>query len=299
MSEARGIKGYIIGWLRYLGMVILSGATLAGFILVFFDLAQYLFSSSDFTVQEVSISDTEWVDKQDILARAAIAPGSNIWMVDLDTIRANLVAHPVIREAQVQRVPPRRIHLTIEERLPVAYIHNKNNGLMFGLDKDSVVLPPVDPELIEANAAQKEFSHLLSHPVISGLPSLPLEPGAKIESDSLQNSIKLIEALRLSAPGFYGELAEAQWHENGNLLLHPRRRIGVLVLRNDFSESIAVKINALWNAMETENLRAIYVDARFPENGFAVRWDESEGQEWKRLYQQREMAITNRPQNES
>jgi len=272
-NESPGLFMRFIDWMRYLGMVILSGATLAGFILIFFDLAQYLFHSSDFTVEEVSIVNNNWLEEQEIRARASIAPGSNIWMLDLDHIRANLLEHPIIRDVQVQRIPPRRIHLVIHERAPVVYILNHTNGNMYGVGQDGVMLPPYCP-------------------IVSGIKSVRFEPGYQIEDPSMHITLEFLNHLKKYAPDFYQEVSEARWRENGDLVLHPRRRMGVLVLREEFDASVAQKIGSLWNLLEEKNLRVIYVDARFPNKGVAVRWDESEGQKWKKLYKNGETALT-------
>ncbi len=292
MKSTASLYAAFISWLRYLGMVILSGATVAGFILIFFDIAQYLFRSSDFTVQEVSVANNEWLDEQEIKARASIAPGSNIWMIDLDNIRASLLENPIIREVLVQRIPPSRIHLVVEERIPAVYAMNLKDGKLYGIGEDGVLLPPFSFSLNSQDHLEKNIKRLYECPIISGLNSFPFEPGYQITEKRYQIAVNFLKQLKTHSPIFYGEIVEVCWQDNGNLILHPRRRIGVVVLREEFNVSVAQKLAAFWNVLEEKNLRAIYVDARFPMKGFAVRWDESEGQGWKQLYKNGEAVLT-------
>ncbi|MEW6236164.1 MAG: FtsQ-type POTRA domain-containing protein [Candidatus Omnitrophota bacterium] len=276
------------GLIRYLCRVVLLGATLAGLILIAFDLACYFFDSSDFTVQQITIEGNERVGEAEIIAQAGIAPGANIWLVDMETLGRRLENHPAIRRVSVQRVPPKRIHIVIEERYPVAFLLNAETGLLHGVDEDGFILPPCFDRSYNRKTLteqQADIRLVLSSPLLSGRIPKTFAIGEQLNDLQIRGGLRFLKQLHGGAQEFFAEIAEAEWREDENFVLHPRRRIGVMVLRDLLSPDLDKKISAFWKALTKENLRAIYVDARFPEKGFAVRFDESEGLQWKRLYQ--------------
>lgn len=284
-----------IGFFRFIGWVVLYCATFAGLLLILFDVAHYLFFSSDFTVQEISITPTEWVDREEILSRVSLTPGTNIWLVNREKMQEQLKDHPIIREAVVQRIPPRRIHIVIEERIPVVFALHPEDGQLYGLDREGVILPPLirqDLSIHSAEYLEKQLKRIQTCPLITGAIDLQFWPGEAEPDPRMKPSLQMMQRLRNEAPQFFGELAEVEWKEDDNLYLHPRRRIGVIVLRDMSDRELSKKIAAFWRVLEEKNLRAIYVDARFPDKGFAVRFDESDGDAWKQLYQAEESYLT-------
>ena len=288
----KGLLPSFMDWMadtvRALCRMILLGATVAGAIIFLFDLGRFLINSSDFVVQEITIAGNHRVDQEEIRARSGIAPGTNIWLVNLTELSRRLEKHPMIRRVGVQRFPPHRIHVQIEERAPMALILDPTSTLLYGLDVEGKVLPPILSESFSKESVETREDDVrlaLSSPILSGDISLQYEPGAKIMDSPVPEVLQFFKRLEQCAPEVFSQIAEAQWQKEGNWILHPRRRIGALVLRNLLSPELEKKIKALWRVMEEDNLRAVYVDARFPEKGFAVRWEEGDVERWKRRIQ--------------
>lgn len=277
----------LTGLFRYLCRVFLMGATLAGVILISVDMFRYLFNSSDFSVQEITIDGNERVSQDEILTRAGLAPGANIWLIDLNSLAQRIEAHPAIHRTGIQRIPPHQIHIVVEERAPAAFVLCVTDGAMYGLDREGVVLPPIVDDSFDRRDAgeQKETLALAqSRPLLTGAIDVPCEPGTRVTDERVLAGLELAQTLAESAPGFTAETSEFEFRENGDLALHLKRRVGLIVLRDLNDDNLAIKLNAFWNTLEKEDLRAIYVDARFPIHGFAVRWDERNGATWKKLY---------------
>ncbi len=271
---------------QYACRVFLMGATLAGLILLSVDLFKYLFNSSDFSIQHITIEGTNRIQDDEIRARSGLAKGANLWLVQLDELGRRIEEHPAVHRVAVQRIPPHRIHIVIEERVPAVFALNVKEGRMYGIDRNGVVLPPLFDGLEDQGADdQKEAAQLMrSKPIVSGSVSVPFVPGTVIEDERVLAGLNLAETLRVEAPSLAQQITELEFRDNGNIALHPRRRAGVIVLRDVEAPNLVAQLKAFWNVLETEDLRVIYVDARFPEHGFAVRWDERDGQGWKKLY---------------
>ncbi len=288
------MNGFMSG-LRYICRVLILGAVLAGIILLSFDLICYFFDSSEFTVQDITVEGHSRLLKEEIIAQTGIAQGANIWLLNLDEMEHRLESLPTIRRVGIRRIPPKRIHIAVEERNPIGFFYNKNTGRMSGVDQKGVILPPtVDPSLPHKTLVeeQRDVETALSVPLLTGYLKPPGNAGEQIQDPHWLNILEFLQALKDKAEPLFQEIAEVEWREDENLVLHPQRRIGVIVLRNLNAADLHKKLLAFWRVLEEENLRAIYVDARFPNKGFAVRFDESEGQQWKRLYPSNNNYVT-------
>lgn len=272
--------------LRYGCRVFLMGATLAGVILLSVDLFKYLFNSSDFSIQQITIEGTTRIKEDDILARSGLAKGTNLWLVQLGELGRRIEEHPVVHRVSVQRIPPHRIHIVIEERTPAVFALNAEEGRLYGIDANGVVLPPMLDGAKHRDADEKKaLAEIIeSKPLVSGAISIPFIPGEVIQDERVLAGLKLTQKLFDEAPLLAQEITELEFRDNGNMALHPRRRAGVIILRDVDGPNLVAQLSAFWNVLEKEDLRAIYIDARFPEHGFAVRWDERNGQAWKKLY---------------
>ncbi|MBN2326197.1 MAG: FtsQ-type POTRA domain-containing protein, partial [Candidatus Omnitrophica bacterium] len=219
-----------------------------------------------------------------------IAPGTNIWLLNLDEMSVRLENHPSIRSASVQRIPPKRIHIEIVERRPLAFYLTETGALM-GLDAEGVALPPpasfCDPSPSKP-ISEAEAQTVLSLPMISGDLILPATPGGRIEDSHGLTVLSFLAQLQIQSPDFFREIVQGEFQKDRNFVLHMRRRIGVMILHDLHSPDLIKKILAFWRALEKEDLRAVYVDGRFPEKGFAVKPDVSQSAQWERLYKQHE-----------
>ena len=75
----------------------------------------------DMPVREVTFGGALQRTSQDELQGLSRGISGNLWKLDLDAIRANVKRLPWVRDAEVRRVFPGRVAVTIEEHVPVAY----------------------------------------------------------------------------------------------------------------------------------------------------------------------------------
>ncbi len=275
---------------RTLCRLLILGVSIAGLILLLFDGIGKFFTSSEFTVEEITIQGNRRVTQDEIRALTALAPGTNIWLFDLEELGKRLENHPSIRSATVRRIPPRRIHIDIQERETIAFFLREDGSLM-GLDAGGVAIPP-PPSFRQKTAAQPisemDIQTLLSYPILRGHSSMPQIAGERVTDSGTREALLFLERLQSHCPDFFREIVEGDVKEDGNFVLHLRRRIGIVILRDLASLDLEKKINAFWRVMEEKNLRAVYVDGRFPEKGFAVRVGDPQIERWESLYKPHE-----------
>ncbi|MBD3265037.1 FtsQ-type POTRA domain-containing protein [bacterium] len=284
----------LVGLVKYTCQVILLGATLAGAILLVYDFVVSFFQSPDLIVQELTIEGNSRISENEIRAITEIRQGTNIWLVDLDELAAKLENHPWIKTCGVQRIPPQRIHISVRERVALAYSLNPQDGMLYGLDVEGVILPPLlGPFSLRKSTEEQEeeIKLLLSSPILSGI-ELEYQAGEKVDTPSVLAGLRFLYRLKRECPGLYREIVEAEWRDNGTFALHPRRRIGLIVLKNLEAVDLAKKIGEFWRVLKRKDVRAVYVDARFPTKGFAVRFNEGENANWRKLYKMEQSHIS-------
>jgi len=260
-------------------------AIMAGTMLILIDTGRFFFQSADFTITEISVEGNERISKEEVQSFTEIIPGTNIWLINLSVMQKRITKHPTIAHAYVQRMPPHRLHIRVIERHSIAYIWNEEDGQFYGIDETGVIYTAVSAGNGGGfNRNDPEWNDFLSYPVISTQKELPVRLGQTITMPRALELLRFLQQLKIQAQPFFLELAECEIQKDETIIFHPKRRIGAIIVRNLLSPDLAKKINAFWHVVETHNLRAIYVDARFPRHGMAVRWDESGGSRWKELY---------------
>jgi hypothetical protein len=282
----------------YMCQVIILGATLAGTILWLHNFAITFFESPELIVQELTIDGNQRVSQNEIKLLAQIPFGTKIWMVNLEDMAKRLESHAWIKSCSIQRKPPQRIHISITERQPIVFCLNPEDSLLYGLDTDGTILPGLmGPTLLQKSEAEQEaeIAIVLSHPLLRGV-EMKFEPGSNIHTDQgikkqVVASLQFLDRLKNESPALFAEMVEAEWREDETFALHPRRRVGVVVMKDFSSLDIEKKLAALWQSLEKTDVQAIYIDARFPEKGFAVRFDGQEQENWQRLYQSQKTVL--------
>ena len=119
-----------------------------------YEVTSYLRTSPRFEVRKFSVVGLKRVQEGQVLAKAGFEAGTNVFLVELDEIRAHVEELDWVRYASVQRVLPDQIIIKVVEREPIGLTRIK--GETYEFDIDGVVLTP-DP----ADAS--------SFPVLDGL----------------------------------------------------------------------------------------------------------------------------------
>ncbi len=106
-----------------LGVKLAAGA--AGIVLVslMFVFIHDLFVQSDyFTARHIQVAGNQRVSVEEIRALTGIRPGVNVLSVNLSAARRQLISHPWIAGAEVQRDLPGTLHIRIREHSAVAIV---------------------------------------------------------------------------------------------------------------------------------------------------------------------------------
>lgn len=111
-----------------------------------------------FTIKQVEISGTKRVGKEEIIKLAGLTEQTNLFEVNLDTLKQQIVCHPWIATASIKRALFSTLMVTIVEQDPLAVVNIENLTDII-INTNGQPFKEYDP--------QKDQLHFL--PVISGV----------------------------------------------------------------------------------------------------------------------------------
>lgn len=91
-----------------------------------------------FNIKDINVKNNKNISISNVIETSKISKGNNIFYIDLDSAKKNLLKNPYILEAQIKRKLPSTLVVTIKEREAVFY-GNKGNKY-FVLDRNGAVL---------------------------------------------------------------------------------------------------------------------------------------------------------------
>jgi cell division septal protein FtsQ len=123
----------LISWLALsLGLAMILGGGLFWFIR----------DHAVFHIVAVRVYGAERVPQTELIQLAQIAGGTSLLRIDVERIRTQIMRHPWIREALVQRVYPNALEVIVYERRPTAILESGNGYL---IDAEGYVLGQATP----------------------------------------------------------------------------------------------------------------------------------------------------------
>lgn len=116
------------------GLILLTGAVLA---------YNRLSGSQFFVVKEIELEGAKRASREELLRILAAYKTRGLWQVDLQAIRAAVEKNPWVLEAEIARVLPDALRVTVHEREPIAPWRNANNSIVW-VDREGRSLGELD-----------------------------------------------------------------------------------------------------------------------------------------------------------
>ena len=91
-----------------------------------------------FDPSSVTVSGNRVVPSAEILARASIAPHTNVWLQNTGAAASRIQAIPYVKNVRIRRALPASVHITVTERTPFAVLQDGSSRLL--IDSDLRVL---------------------------------------------------------------------------------------------------------------------------------------------------------------
>jgi len=187
-----------------------------------------------FRVSRISVEGLRLLETEEILALSGIAPGANLYEVDLKDAAARIEAHPMVRSARIVRTPPDGILTVVVERTPLALI---NLETLCGIDEEGVLIP-FHPTFVDL-------------PIITGVTLKVYTLGHPVSEEGLSRCLALLKDARRSAPDL--------WNQTSEVRPGPDR-----IILNLVGDGLEVWMKAEDVPAQAEKLRALETAARWP-----------------------------------
>jgi len=160
-------------------LLLAIAAALFGIVQLFSFTGSLFFSRNPhFELKKIELSSDGRLSSAQLREYADVHPGVNLFAVDFDTVRKNLLAVPLIESIRIQRQLPDTLVIRAVERVAVAQIRWTRRGRPFLVDRHGVVLP-----------ATRTGRAL---PQIEGLKLDKLRPGERIDDSGVQYVLELL-----------------------------------------------------------------------------------------------------------
>ncbi|MDR3305903.1 MAG: FtsQ-type POTRA domain-containing protein [Clostridiales Family XIII bacterium] len=125
----------------------------------------YLAMSSFFDIETITVENNSYFTSAQVAELSGVKKGDNLFKTRTGPVREQLTQNPYIREAEVQRVLPDEIHITVDERSEDVVVRAENAWLV--VDYDGVILRSTDdPPIL---------------PAVDGLTAVNPEPGKALK----------------------------------------------------------------------------------------------------------------------
>lgn len=198
----------VIPWRRLLlgglwGTMAIGSVTML--VAVAYFAARMLFASDYFKVEQIEVKNNQRISREDILALSDIAPGANIFELDLARIGGRIEENPWIADAKVRRMFPDRLVIRVEERNPRAIVRL---DYLYYLDASGKIFKRL------------ERGDRLDFPVISGIDREAFLEGREPLMRQLDNVLRLLEILDGRKIFATGEVSEITLADSGDITLY-------------------------------------------------------------------------------
>ncbi len=207
--------------------------------------AHWVLTTPRLGVAGVEVRGTSRIPAEQILAAAAIEPGTNILRLDARGVVGRVEALPEVRRADVVRELPNRVVISVEERRPFTLVHA---GRLHWLDEEGRLLGLVP----HAVAPQM--------PVVSGLSEEELAALRVAPVPKARAAIALIRALLRSGSGLIAEISEIDMSRKDGPVLYTLDGVEVRLGSEDWEERLA-RLEGVLAQVATQDVRT--VDLRF------------------------------------
>src|SRR5712692_1548614 len=197
------------------------------------------------TALAVAVHGASRVPTAEILAAAAVEPGTSLFRLDPGAVARRVEAIPEVRRADVVREFPNRIVISVEERRPFTLVHS---GRLHWIDEEGRVLG-ASPEAVIPQV-----------PVVSGLSDDELTSMKSAPSPKALAAIALIRALLRTGSALAAEISEIDMSRTDGPVLYTVDGVEVRLGAEDWEERLA-RLEGVLGQVADQDVRA--VDLRF------------------------------------
>ena len=230
-----------VRWIKYGVLALLTMILLVSVVMAY----DKLTGSRLFILKNIDLQGTKQVSRDEVMHLLEPYKSRSLWQLDLKAIRAAVEKNPWVQDAEVARVLPDALRVTIQERRPVAPWRTPNGAVVW-VDRDGRSLG----ELSTNKADQIP-------PIISGLEEGTADEIKVLNRQRMEAYQKLLTELDQSSGKLAEEIDEIKLNDLQAVRLHLlKRHVNVMLGGTDFRVRIERAIKVL-EAIERKDLSAL------------------------------------------
>ena len=198
-----------------------------------------------FALRQVELQGAVHASRDELMRVLRRSVAGGLWQADLGSLRNELERHAWVRDAEVARVLPDTLRVTISERQPFALARRPTGGLVW-VDRDGVVLG--ERSMFKAEAVL---------PLITGLAEGGGEEVAEANRQRLSVYQQLLSELDGGQPPLSEMVDEVNLSDGQDARLRlADRRVTVMVGDRDYRARLGAALKVL-DAIERKDLSAL------------------------------------------
>ena len=205
--------------------------------------------SGFFTLRNVELRGNLRAPRDELISSLYQNTSHGLWGTDLDELRGKLRQHPWVRDAEVVRVLPDTLRVTINEREPFA-LARLSSGTLVWVDREGVVL---DEQGAFKGAAEADRGL----PLLSGLADGSDAESREVNRKRLQTFQDVVESLEQGEPSLLDRVDEVHLDELDGLHLQISGRPVVVIASLEDVHGQLTKALAVLDAIDRRDLSAL------------------------------------------
>jgi hypothetical protein len=192
------------------------------------------FENPDYQVKKIELQSDGTLQREQVLKAADLHEGTNIFNVNLASVRGRIQQLPQADEVEVMRKLPNEIDVRIVERKPVAWITSETE-ITDPFASDAAFLIGARGTLMKQKKLLPEY---LGLPLIVGCTSESLEPGKVIESPEVKTALDLLRLTERSFLQTRFQIREIDISKSYRLLVTDKNHSRIMFPLNDLEEQL-------------------------------------------------------------
>lgn len=215
-------------------MVLFAGLCGAGYAGTREAARRLFFENPDYQVKTIELQTDGTLQREQVLKAADLHDGTNIFNVNLASVRDRIQQLPQADEVEVVRKLPNEIDIRIVERKPVAWITSETE-ITDPFASDAAFLIGARGTLMKQKKLLPEY---LGLPLIVGCTGESLEPGKVIESPEAKTALELLRLTERSLLETRFQIREIDISKSYCLLVTDKNHSRIMFALSDLEEQL-------------------------------------------------------------
>ncbi len=198
---------------------------------------KFVFENPHFALAEVIVENKGVITDSQIIHLSGAQLGQDIFTIDLEKLRHNLVIIPMIREVSVQRILPNKLRIEVEERTPVAEVALPSaigNRSTYYIDRDGITFNAL--RLSPGVIIEPQIHRSL--PVLTGVTSTDFSVHEQMISDGIRHALQLLDALQQSVTSALIDIRQIDVSKSQMLTIRTKQNTLVEFSVDDYSQQV-------------------------------------------------------------